>query len=299
MDMDRLDQMRLFVRVVERGSFTAAAADLSLSRSAATEAIRALEAHLGARLLDRTTRHVAPTRDGRDYYERCVAILAQVGEAEGVLRDAEPHGLLRVDAHGLLTRTVLLPHLPAFLERYPRIDLHLGQGDRFVDLVREGVDCVIRAGELADSGMVLRRLGAIEEVTVASPAYLARHGTPESPDDLDGHAMVGFLSSRLGEVLPLEFLVDGTLRHVRLPSRVTVNNSDTAADLARLGLGLLQAPRYRFAEDLAAGRLVEVLARTPPSPTPLSALYPQNRQLSPRLRVFLDWASDLFAKAAL
>jgi DNA-binding transcriptional LysR family regulator len=147
--------------------------------------------------------------------------------------------------------------------------------------------------------MIRRRLGLIVEVTVASPAYLARHGTPKTPDALDGHQMVGFISSRTGDVLPLEFSVDGALREIVLPSRIRVNNSDTMADLARLGFGLVQAPRYRFADDLASGALVEVLPNHPPSPTPLSALYPQNRQLTLRLRVFLDWIGRIFDEAKL
>lgn len=289
--------MQLFVRIVERGSFTTAAADLTLPRSTATEAIRRLEDDLGARLLDRTTRHVAPTLDGQEYYQRCLAILEELEEANSAFRGGEPRGLLRIDAHGLLTRTFLLPRLPDFLDRYPGIELHLGQGDRLVDLVREGVDCVIRAGEPEDSGMILRHLGMIEEATVASPAYLEQHGTPRSPDDLDGHMMIGFVSSRTGEVMPLEFTAHGEVRYVQLPSRVTVNNSETMAALARLGFGLIQAPRYRFADDLRAGTLVEVLAKTPPTPTPLSALYPQRQHIAPRLRVFLDWAADLFKAA--
>ncbi|MCP3466972.1 LysR family transcriptional regulator [Bradyrhizobium sp. CCGUVB23] len=297
--MDRFEAMRLFVRLVERRSFTAAAADLGIPRSTASEVLRGLEARLGARLLERTTRHVTPTLDGADFYRRCVAILAEVEEAETAMRDARPRGLLRIDAHPLLTRTFILPHLPAFLARYPLLELQIGQGDRLVDLVREGVDCVIRSGEPDDSGMIQRRLGTIAEITVASPAYLAAHGVPATPDALDGHQMVAFVSSRTGDVLPLEFSVVGTLRHIVLPSRVRVNNSDSMADLARLGFGLVQAPRYRFAEDLASGALVEVLAGFPPSPTPLFALYPQNRQLTLRLRVFLDWIAGIFAQARL
>ena len=291
--------MRLFVRVVERRSFTAAAADLGLPRSTATEAVKQLEEHLGARLLDRTTRHVATTLDGQAYYERCLSILGEVEDAEAGFRSAEPRGLLRIDAHPLLTQRFLLPQLPAFLERYPEIDLQIGQGDRLVDLVREGVDCVIRAGELQDSGMIMRRLAMIEEITCASPSYLKRHGMPASPEALEGHQAVGFVSSRTGEVLPLEFTIGATVRHITLPGRVRVNNSDTAAELARLGFGLLQAPRYRLEKDLADGTLVEVLGDFPPSPTPLSALYPQNRQLALRLRVFLDWISGIFAEAKL
>ncbi len=297
--MDRFDSMRLFVRLVERRSFTAAAADLGLPRSTASEVLRTLEGHLGVRLLERTTRHVTPTLDGEEYYRRCVAILSEVEEAEAAMRDAQPRGLLRIDAHPLLTRTFIVPRLPDFLARYPLMELQIGQGDRLVDLVREGVDCVIRSGESNDSSMIQRRLGTIAEITVASPAYLATHGVPPSPDALAGHQMVGFISSRTGDVLPLEFSDAGALRHVVLPSRVKVNNSDTMADLAKLGFGLAQAPRYRFAPDLASGALVEVLADHPPSPTPLSALYPQNRQLTLRLRVFLDWIGGIFAQADL
>ncbi|QAY76493.1 LysR family transcriptional regulator [Sphingosinicella sp. BN140058] len=297
--MDHFQSLRLFVRVVERGSFTAAASDLGIKRSTATEAIRELEGRLGARLLDRTTRHVAPTTDGRLYYERCTAILADLDDAESVLRDSEPHGILRIDAPGLLTRTFILPVLSDFLDRYPRLQLQIGQTDRLVDLVREGVDCAIRVGEPVDSGLMLRRLGMLRETTVASPDYIARHGNPRGIDDLAGHFMVGFWSSLTGDVLPLEFIVDGRAREIRLPMRVSANHSDTSADLARRGFGLVQAPRYRFAAELAAGTLVEVLPEHPPSATPLSALYPARRAHSPRLRTFLDFIAAIFRDADL
>ncbi|MFB9947408.1 LysR family transcriptional regulator [Rhizobium puerariae] len=297
--MDRFDRMQLFTRIVERGSFAAAASDLGLARSTVTEALKQMEADLGVRLLERTTRHVAPTLDGRAFYQRCLAILAEVDEAENIFRDAQPRGLLRVDAHGFLTRTFLLPRLQEFLDRYPLLDLQIGQGDRLVDLVREGVDCVIRAGEVADSGLIMRRLGVITEMTCASPAYIERHGMPQSPDTLTGHVAVGFISSRTGQIMPLEFMVGDEVRYVTLPGRLTVNNSDTLVDLARRGFGLIQAPRYRLQRDVDEGLLVEVLAGFLPPPTPLSALYPQNRQLSPRVRVFIDWVARAFAEAGL
>ena len=286
--MDRVTALGLFVRIVDRGSFSAAAADLGISRPVATAAIKDLERRLGTRLLQRSTRHVQPTVEGEAYHRRCVAILADLEEmdrgASGTVA-----GLLRVDAAGTLAREMLLPELPAFLARHPALTVHLGEGERFVDLVREGVDCVVRAGVLADSGMVVRRLGALEEITVASPAYLASHGRPSSPDDLDGHAMVGFVSSRTGQPLPLEFTRGAEVVEVALPARVLVGAADTSVAAARLGLGLVQAPRYRFADDLASGALVEVLADYPPTPTPISVLYPGSRQLSPRVRVFVDW----------
>jgi len=297
--MDRLDRMQLFTRVVERRSFSAAAADLGLARSTVTESIKQLEGDLGVRLLERTTRHVMPTLDGRAFYERCLAILAEVDEAENIFRDAQPRGLLRVDAHAFLTRTFLLPRLHEFLDRYPLLDLQIGQGDRLVDLVREGVDCVIRAGEVTDSTMIVRRLATIGEITCASPAYLEEHGMPAHPDELEGHLAIGFISSRTGQIMPLEFMVGGNVRYITIPGRLTINNSDTMVDLARRGYGLMQAPRYRLQRDIDDGLLVEVLADYPPPPTPLSALYPQNRQLSPRVRVFIDWIVKVFVEAEI
>jgi len=157
------------------------------------------------------------------------------------------------------------------------------------------VDCVVRAGELTDSDLVARRLGMMKEITVASPAYLDRYGTPRTPDDLGGHRMIGFVSSRTGRPLPLEFTRDDKVIEVALPASVLVSGADTSAAAARLGLGLCQAPRYRFAEDLASGALIEVLADFAPTPLPLSVLYPSSRQLSPRVRVVIDWLVETIA----
>jgi DNA-binding transcriptional LysR family regulator len=189
---------------------------------------------------------------------------------------------------------VLVPELSRFLSQYPDLTLYIGEGDRLVDLVREGVDCVIRAGELRDTSMVGRRIALMEEVTVASPAYLRAHGTPRSLADLDGHRMVGFVSSAAGHVLPLEFIVKGRVETVTLPVTINVTGGETAIVLARLGFGLTQTPRYHVLHDLKARRLVEVLPNHPPSPTPLTVLYPQSRGLSPRVRVFIDWVASLF-----
>ena len=295
--MDRLDVMRLFTRIVERHSFTLAAQDLELPRSSATQAIKALEARLGVRLLQRTTRHVRSTLDGEAYYRRCIDILGEIEEAEGVFKDTKPRGLLRVDVHGTLARHFLLPALPDFLAQYPDLQLHLSEGDRLVDLVREGIDCVLRVGDLQDSAMIGRRVALLPEVTCASPDYLARHGLPASIDALDGgHRMIGFLSSATGAMLPLEFMVDGALRNVSLPATLCVAAAESYIAAARLGLGLIQAPRYHLAADLKAGTLVEVLPQWPPSSTPVSLLYPHRRQLSPRVRVFIDWIAREFAR---
>jgi DNA-binding transcriptional LysR family regulator len=292
--MDRFEAMRVFARVAERRSFTLAAQDLGLPRSTVTDAVKQLEARLGVRLLERTTRHVSPTLDGEAYHRRCLALIADLEDAEAAFGGAKPRGLLRVDVHGTLARHFVLPRLPAFLAEYPDIDLYMSEGDRLVDLVREGIDCVVRVGDLQDSDMVARRLAVLEEITCAAPAYIERFGMPASVEALDVHRMVGFRSSATGNLLPLEFSVDGALRNVTLPATVAVNGAESLVAAARLGLGLIQLPRYHVESDLEAGTLLLVLPAFPPSPTPVSLLYPRNRQLSPRVRVFIDWLLRAF-----
>jgi DNA-binding transcriptional LysR family regulator len=294
--VDRLDAMRLFTRVVDRHSFTLAAQDLEIPRSTATQVVKELEARLGVRLLQRTTRSVRSTLDGEAYYQRCVAILGEIEEAESAFRHAKPHGLLRVDVHGTLARHFVLPALPAFLAEYPDLQLQMSEGDRLVDLVREGIDCVLRVGDLQGGAMIARRVATLTEVTCASPAYVARHGMPAGLGDLDGHVAVAFMSTATGAALPLEFTVDGELQNIALPATVTVAAAESYVAAARLGLGLIQVPHYHVAADLAAGSLLEVLAAHRPSPTPVSLLYPHRRQLSLRVRVFIDWLAREFAK---
>lgn len=287
--MDRFDSMRLFARVVERRSFTGAAQDLGLPRSTATEVVKQLEKRLGVRLLQRTTRQVTPTLDGEAYYRRCLAILADVEEAESAFTGARPSGPLKVDVHGTLARHFLMPGLPRFLAEYPGIQLHLGEGDRLVDLIREGVDCVLRVGEPRDSAMVGKRVAMLEEGTFASPAYLEKYSTPRRPEDLANHRMIGFVSSATGSVIPLELTVDGKPERFTPPLALSVASGESMVAAAQAGLGLIQLPRYHA--QARPGALVEVLADYRPSPTPVSLLYPHSRQLSPRVRVFIDWVT--------
>ena len=293
--MDRIDAMRLFTRVVEQRSFTQAAQDLNLPRSTVTDAIKQLEARLQVRLLQRTTRHVSPTLDGDAYYQRCLTILADIEDAETAFAGAKPRGLLRIDVHGTLARHFLLPELPDFLTQYPDIELFMSEGDRLVDPVREGIDCVVRVGKLKDSDMVARRLGELEEVTCAAPDYLQRFGTPHSISELEGHRMVGFRSSASGTLMPLEFTVAGQTRQVTLPCTVSVSAAESLVAAARMGLGIIQVPRYHLRDSLDNGSLLPLLPQFPSTPMPVSLLYPRNRQLSPRVRVFIDWFSKVFA----
>ena len=297
--MDRLESMRVFTRIVEQKSFSAAARDLGLPASTVTDAVKQLEARLGVRLLERTTRHVSPTLDGEAYYQRCLRILDEIEDAESAFSGAKPSGLLRINVQGGLARRLILPGLPCFFEEYPGIELHMSEGDRFVDLVREGFDCVLRAGEPQDSDMIARRLALLEEITAASPGYVEQFGQPRRWDALDGHRMIGFRSSATGGVLPLEFIVAGLRKTVTLPMTLSVDGAESYRAAARLGLGLIQVPRYALAEDFARGTLMPLLEDTPPSPTAVSLLYARGRQLSPRVRVFIDWIAKVFASQRL
>ncbi len=298
--MDRFKAMQVFVQVADQGSFTRAADSLNLPRATVTHTIQQLEARLGVRLLHRTTRQVRLTPDGEAYRERCQRLLAELEEAESAFGGkTSPKGKLRIDMHGKLGSEIVLPTLPAFLERYPDLEVQISTGDRYVDLVREGVDCVLRVGELKDSSMVARRVAELEVVTCASGAYLQKHGVPRTLEQLRGHMAVNYYSTATGRSEPLEFVVDGALKLVPLKSRVQVSTADAYLACCLAGLGFIQAPRYHMAEYLEDGRLREVLPRWRPESMPVSVMYPHSRQLSLRVRVFVDWVVEVFkARAA-
>ncbi|MCA3207675.1 LysR family transcriptional regulator, partial [Cupriavidus sp.] len=203
--MDRFDAMRLYTRVVERRSFTLAAGDMDVPRSTVTKVIADLERRLGVRLLQRTTRVVRPTLDGEAYYRRCLRILDDIEDAEGGFSGAEPRGMLRIEVQGTLARHFLMPGFPDFLARYPQLQITMSEGDRWVDLVQEGVDCVLRYGKLPDSELVARQVAMLDRLTCATPDYLERFGTPADLASLEGHRMVGIRQMSTGNVTPLEF----------------------------------------------------------------------------------------------
>ncbi|WP_207001617.1 LysR family transcriptional regulator [Trinickia mobilis] len=295
--MDRFQEMQVFIRIAERGSFTRAADDLQIPRATVTNLMKRMEERLGTRLLERTTRTVRLTHDGEAFYRRCVRLVADLEEAEGSFRNAAPKGLLRVNVQGTLAKHFVVPALADFVAQYPGIELYIGEDDRLVDLVREGIDCVLRAGTLQDSSMVGRRVASLEQVTVASPAYLAQFGEPATLQALEAHRAVNYLSSGSGRALPMEFTVDGEVIEMQLASIVSVTGADLYTGAAVAGLGMVQVPRYRVSGELAAGTLRVVLAAFAPPPMPVSVLYPHNRQLSSRVRVFAQWLRDIFEAA--
>ena len=294
--MDRFDAMRTFVRVVERKSFTLAAHDIGLPRSTVTQTIQQLEARLGVRLLQRTTRSVSTTLDGEAYYRRCLAIIDDIEDAEGAFAATRPRGSLRIEVQGTIARHFLLPGLPDFFAQYPDIEITMSEGDRWVDLVREGVDAVLRFGQLPDSEMTMRHVGMLNRGTFAAPSYLERFGMPRTLDDLNGHRMVGLRRWTSGDMTPLEFVSAGEIKTLVLPALFSVTGPESYIAAVRLGLGLNQMPLFHADADVKAGTLVPVLMDHPPPRAPVSLLYPPNRQLSPRVRVFLDWAQAEFVR---
>jgi len=295
--MDRLDAMRLFSRIVELGSFTKAAEELQLPRATVTLAVQQLEARLGVRLLQRTTRHVSATLDGQAYHLRCQQILQDVEDAETVFSSASlPRGKLRVDLQGTQALHFVLPRLGEFHAKYPDIELDIGLGDRFVDLVREGVDCVLRSGEPKDSSMVGRRVALLDQVTCASRDYLQRRGTPQTLEDFRAHDAVNYVGVN-GRTLPFEFLIDGETHRIQLGGPVTVSSAYAYAACCTAGMGFVQVPRYHVDEQLRSGTLVEVFPDWAPPPMPVSMMYPNARHLSSRVRVFIDWLAECMSVA--
>jgi len=296
--MDRFLALQLFNRIVELGSFTEAAEMLNVPRATATHAIKRMESRLGTRLLDRTTRQVKPTLDGQAFYERSKRVLAELEDAESSLSThiADPRGTLRLDVHGVHATTILLPHIIEFRERYPNIDVVLSSGDRLVDLVKEGIDCVVRAGQPRDSSLIARKLADLPEIICASPEYLKRHGTPRHPRELEQHQGVGFFSRGNDSRYPFSVIVDGDVQEFKASGWISVSDAECYTSAALAGCGLIQVPRFRLEEHLKAGRLVQVLPEWPCPAMPISALYPFHRQLSPRVRVFIDWVRELYAE---
>ncbi|MCP2073144.1 UNVERIFIED_ORG: DNA-binding transcriptional LysR family regulator [Pseudomonas lini] len=292
--MDRLQAMQVFRRIVELGGFGKAADDLGLPRASVSLLIQQLETHLGVQLLQRTTRQVRATLDGEAYYQRCGQLLDDLDDLESALsvQRSQPRGTLRVDMPIAFGCTWILPHLPDFYRRYPGLQLDIGFHDRQVHLQREGVDCAIRAGNVVDQALVARPIVRLQQLTCASPDYLARSGTPQRLEDLPAHRAINFASGN-GRFFPFEFEVAGQVREVQLPGELTVNNADAYVMACEAGLGLIQVPRYHVQRQLAEGRLVQVLDEYAVPLWPISAVYPPHRQLSPRVRVFIDWVIEL------
>jgi LysR family transcriptional regulator, regulator for bpeEF and oprC len=296
--MNKLQAMEVFVRVVETGGITSAADRLGMAKATATTLIQQLEAGLGVKLLNRTTRSVTVTTDGTAYYERCVAILAEIRETEESLarRHATPSGRLRVDAPTLMARSVIVPALPTFFARYPDIELQLGCSERRADLIEEGIDCAVWSGELEDSSLIARRVGQLFFATCASPSYLAEHGQPLHPNDLGAHRCINHFSPHTGKVFNWVFAKNNVRIQTELRGHIALDDENSYVAAAEAGLGVAQIPAFVLKEAMERGSLELVLGDWFPEPVPLNVVYSENRHLSNKIRVFVDWIADLFGE---
>jgi DNA-binding transcriptional LysR family regulator len=300
--MDQLSAMRAFVRVVEAGNFTRAALTLGMPKPTVTKLVQNLEAHVRTKLLHRTTRRVSVTPDGAAYYERVVRVLTDIDELDGAMTSSQsrPTGRLRVDAASTLAVLILIPALADFHERYPEIQLDLGVSDRPVDLIGENVDCVLRAGELTDQSLIARRVGAMRFITCASPSYLQRYGEPQHPRELESqHHVVSYFQAQSARSLPMTFRRGAEQHDIYGRYIVSVNdgNAYTAAGLA--GLGVLQGPAYMVEPHMESGALRRVLPEWESKALPLHVVFPPNRHIGNKVRVFVDWVVDLLAAKKL
>lgn len=297
--MDQLSAMRAFTRVVEAGSFSRAADLLDMPKPTVTKHIQQLETHLRAKLLNRTTRRVTVTMDGAAYYERALRVLNEIDELDGSMASsqARPSGRLRVDCSTSLALRVIIPNLAEFHERYPEIQLDLGLSDRPADLLAENLDCAIRGGEIADQNLIARRIGEMYMETAASPSYLQKHGVPQHPIDLEkDHFIVGYRYSGTSRTAPFTY-ADGKETHeIRGNYIVSLNEGTGYIAAALAGLGVIQAPTFMLQEHVASGALMPILTNWCSAPKPLHIIYPPNRHLSNKVRVFVDWLAVLFAK---
>ncbi|KEY41182.1 HTH-type transcriptional activator aaeR [Pantoea agglomerans] len=287
--------MQVFVRVAEMGSFTRAAESLGVPKGSVSRQIQALENQMATRLLHRTTRRVQLTQDGLVYYDRCLDLLSMIDDMDSLFQHepASLSGKLRIDMSVAMATSFILPRLPEFLQHYPGVEIELSSSDRQVDVIREGFDCVIRVGELKDSGLIARKIGTHTLINCASPGYLSRFGMPIRLEELSQHAMVHY-SQQLGQASPGFEYFDGRQCHyVHTGGVVTVNSTETYRAACLAGLGIIQVPAAGIQTLLERGELVEVLHRFPARPMPIHLLYPHRRNVARRVRVFMEWLSQV------
>lgn len=290
--MNQLQAIKAFARVVEMESFTRAADSLDIPNATLSKMVKELESHLGTRLLQRTTRRVTVTPEGQDYYDQTLRVITDLEDIDASLNAArsKPRGTLRINIGSSTATDILIPALPDFIARYPDIIVDLGVSDNHVDLIGNHVDCVIRGGKLDNSSLVARSIGNAEMITCASPAYLKNYGVPAYPEELNnGHRLVSYVTHHNSRAVPFKFMKNNTLSEMKPEHRLGVNESNAHLAAGLAGIGIIQTFSYCAAPGLQSGRLVEILRDWRPPVYPFHVVYPQNRHLTHRLRVFIDW----------
>lgn len=294
--MELLQSMRVFARLAELGSFTKVAEAMQTGRPYITRSIQELEASLGVRLFQRTTRKVNLTAEGERFYERVKCILADISNTTSMFDTSGTmlKGRLRVDIPTAFSQKSFIESLKLFTAAFPNIELVVGVTDRAVDLVAEGVDCVLRIGELPDSSLVARQIGTVEMVTCAAPQYLKDWGSPKALSDLVNHKGVNFLSGHSNRHLPWHFREKGLDKPFPSRGSITVNESNAYVHCGVAGFGIIQAPGITVDAFLASGELVEVLQPYRPTQRKVSVLYPSRTHLAPQVHAFADWLREHF-----
>ncbi|EHE9875436.1 LysR family transcriptional regulator [Escherichia coli] len=294
-EMDKIHAMQLFIKVAELESFSRAADFFALPKGSVSRQIQALEHQLGTQLLHRTTRQVKLTPDGMAYYQRAKDVLSNLNELDGLFQQdtTSISGKLRVDIPLGVAKNLLLPRLPEFLHQYPGIELELSSSDRAIDILRDGYDCVIRTGALPEDGVIVRPLGKLTMINCASPHYLTRFGYPQSVGDLTSHAVVHYTPHLGAHPLGFEVATSNGVQWFKSGGMLTVNSSETYLAAGFAGLGIIQIPRVTVREALRAGRLIEVLPNYRAEPLSISLVYPQRRELSRRVNLFMQWLAGV------
>ncbi|MES2118819.1 MAG: LysR family transcriptional regulator [Pseudomonadota bacterium] len=295
--MDRLEALKVFCAVVEAGAFARAAQRLGVSTSSVTNQVAALETHFQVRLLNRTTRSMSLTDEGRRCYQHAQRLLGDMGELESSLRESAqaPSGILRVDLPGILARLYLAPALPRFMAAYPEIALKVTASDRMIDMVEEGVDVLVRIGRLQDSALVARTVGSTAYVTCAAPDFLRRHGTPASPDELSRYPCLQFLYPKSRQVRPWQFQRDGAGFAATPAGRVSMDHVDTLIEAAVAGAGMIQHLSVSLREQLHSGALVPVLQQWQAPGPDISIIFPPQHLRAAKVKAFVEFAGQLFA----
>jgi DNA-binding transcriptional LysR family regulator len=290
-----LHHLRIFARVAELGSFTLAADQLGLAKGGISSAVQQLETNLGTRLLHRTTRSVTLTPDGEQFLERCKELLADAEQLQAMFQPVTSglRGRLRIDLPTTTARDIIIPRLSEFLALHPHLEIGISSTDRFVDVVQEGFDCVLRIGELADSDLVVRQLGLLKMCNVASPAYLKTHGTPTSLEDLKQHRIVHYAAKLGTQDASWEYVEGKTVRQLPMRHSIVVNSADAYQAACLAGLGLVQVPLHGTQRLIDSGQLVVVMPKFTAAPMPMSLLYPNRRQLAPRVVAMLGWITEV------
>lgn len=294
MHTNMIEYLNIFIQVVEQGSFSKAADVLQIHRPTVSKAIQQIEHDLGVKLIHRTTRKLNITAEGDEFYHHARHVLAEVNDMMASFSPTlPPRGRLRLDVPLALAHAILIPNLKHFQSLYPDIDVVLVSSDKKTDLIAEGVDCLVRLGELQNSSFISRRLGDIRMVTCAAPSYLQQHGRPETLADLGQHRAINFFSEHSRDVMEWKFIKDGDVVSLRPAGNMLVDNSDILLSCGLAGLGIIQATFDALAPHIASGALEEVLPQYPSVSKPVSVMYPDRRYLAPKVRVFIDWFSEV------